>query len=141
MRFKPVIAATALGLSALFLPGCRGKDPVEPARRALAAYAAAVDAFAARADAVSDAASAAAAVQELTDALRPAASSIRALGRDFPDLGDPASSPPRLKADVEAAEAVGNRLAAAMAKIMAWGDAPPVRAAVARLAEVEALLR
>ncbi len=90
---------------------------------------------------MTDAAAAAAAVEKLADDLRPVASSIRALGREFPDLGDAASAPPRLKPDVEAADAAGGRLAAAMAKIMAWGDAPAVRAAVARLAEVEAQLK
>ena len=141
MRLYPGFAATAIACAVFLLPGCKAKDPVAPARKTLAAYSAAVDAFAARADAITDAASAAAAVEKLVDELRPAAASIRALGKEFPDLGDPASAPPLLKPDLEAADAAGGRLAAAMGKIMAWGDAPAVRAAVARLAEVETLLK
>ncbi len=141
MRTKPGLAAAALAAAVILLPACKGQDPVAPSRRALAAYASAIDAFAARAAAATDAATAAAAVEKLADALRPVAASIRDLGREFPDLGDAAAAPPGLKPDVEAAEAAGGRLAAAMAKVMAWGDIPAVRAAVARLAEVEAQLK
>lgn len=138
---KKRLAAAGLLAAVLLCPACKGRDPIEPARKALTGYVAAVDAFAARADRAGDIDSAAAAVVALTADLRPVASAIRSLGADFPELGNPSDAPPALKPDVAAAEQAGERLAAAMVKIMTWGYAPAVKDAVAKLAEIEALLR
>ncbi|MCX6560489.1 MAG: hypothetical protein NTZ26_08230 [Candidatus Aminicenantes bacterium] len=135
------ITAVCLAAAVLFVPACRGKDPVAPARKALAGYVAAVDAFAARAEKVTDPTAAAAAVETLVAELQPVAAAIRSLGAEFPGLGDPAAAPERLKPDAAAADEAGGRLAAAMTKIMAWGDAPAVRTAVAKLAKIENLLK
>ncbi len=141
-RLASVSASAAFLLAAVcLLPACHRKDSVGPARRVLAAYAAAVDAFAARAEKVSDAASAAAAVAGLKADLLPVAAAVKSLGAEFPELGNPSDAPAALKPDVAKAEEAGSRLTAAMAKVMAWGYVPAVKEAVASLAEVEALLR
>lgn len=131
------VCLLAVGL----LAACRRKDPVPPAREALAAYVAAVDAFAARAEKASDAASAAAAVSALKAELIPVTAAVKALGTDFPELADPGNAPAALKADVAGAEEAAARLTAAMTKVMVWGYVPAVKEAVASLAEVEALFR
>lgn len=140
MTRNRIASAGLLAVVSLFA-ACHREDPVPPARRALAAYVAAVDSFAAKAEKASDSAAAAAAISALKAELLPVAAAIKALGADFPELADPGDAPAALKADVARAEEAGGRLTAAMTKIMVWGYVPAVKEAVASLAEIEALFR
>ena len=140
---KHRLAAACLLAAVLLLSRLPGQGSRRPARKALAGYVAAVDAFAARADKAGDAGFRRRRGRALSRPIcaRSPPRSAR-WAPDFPGLANPCRRAPGPQARRRRGGGRrASRLAAAMAKIMVWGYAPAVKDAVAKLAEIEALLR